>query len=79
MVQEVFLQLADLMRVSKYLDGGIDEIAHVETHLTADERRQLFEIGKRTHQITNDFVTTPQAAYSSGTSVTINNPYGTTN
>ncbi|MEK7129563.1 MAG: LamG-like jellyroll fold domain-containing protein, partial [Patescibacteria group bacterium] len=42
-----------------------------------DERRQMFEIGKRTHPITIDFVSSPQAAYSSGTSVTINNPSGT--
>ena len=34
---------------------------------------------KRTHPITIDFVTKPQAAYTSGTSLTLNNPYGTTN
>ncbi|MEK6626040.1 MAG: LamG domain-containing protein, partial [Bdellovibrionota bacterium] len=59
--------------------AAIDEVRLSNSARTADEIRQAFEIGKRTHQITNDFVTTPQAAYSSGTSVTINNPYGTTN
>ena len=64
---------------TRFWNGRIDEVMFLKRVLTADERRQMYEIGKRTHQITNDFVTTPQAAYSSGTSVTINNPYGTTN
>ena len=59
--------------------GTIDEVRLSNTTRSANEIRQAYEVGKRTHQITNDFVTTPQAAYTSGTSVTINNPYGTTN
>ncbi|MEK9195927.1 MAG: hypothetical protein AAB914_01020, partial [Patescibacteria group bacterium] len=62
-----------------YYDGLLDETRVSNTARTPDEIRQAYEIGKRTHTITNDFVTTPQASYSSGTSVTINNPSGTTN
>jgi hypothetical protein len=64
---------------SNFWNGLIDEVRILNTSHTPDEIRQAYEIGKRTHTITNDFVTNPQAAYSSGTSVTINNPYGTTN
>ncbi|KKU57535.1 MAG: hypothetical protein UX80_C0014G0002, partial [Candidatus Amesbacteria bacterium GW2011_GWA2_47_11b] len=59
--------------------GTLDEIRLSNNVRTADEIRQAYEVGKRTHSITIDFVTSPQAAYSSGTSVTINNPSGTTN
>lgn len=58
--------------------GTIDEVRVDNVIRTPDEIRQAYEIGKRTHPITIDFVTSPQAAYASGTTVTINNPYGTT-
>ncbi len=59
--------------------GSIDEIRVSNIVRTADDIRQAYEVGKRTHPITIDFVSKPQAAYSTGTSVTINNPWGTTN
>jgi hypothetical protein len=61
-----------------YINGTIDEVMLRRDVLTADQIRQAYEIGRRTHPVTIDFVTRPQATYSSGTSVTINNPYGTT-
>ena len=61
-----------------YYKGTLDEIIALNRALSADDVRQAYEYGRRTHPITIDFVTSPQAAYSSGTSVTINNPYGTT-
>ncbi|MBI4973075.1 hypothetical protein HZC27_00480 [Candidatus Roizmanbacteria bacterium] len=62
-----------------YFGGTLDEIRLSKgTARSADEVRQAYEYGRRTHPITIDFVTSPQAAYASGTSVTINNPYGTT-
>lgn len=65
--------------VIEFFNGSIDEGKIDNVARTADEIRQTYEVGKRTHPITIDFVTSPQAAYSSGTSVTINNPYGTVN
>ncbi|MBI3384566.1 LamG domain-containing protein, partial [Candidatus Gottesmanbacteria bacterium] len=64
---------------SQYFNGQLDEVRISNTARTADDIRQAYEIGKRTHPITIDFVSKPQAAYSSGTSVTILNPFGTTN
>lgn len=63
---------------SAFWNGTIDEVRILNTSRTADDVRQAYEYGRRTHPITIDFVTSPQAAYASGTSVTINNPYGTT-
>ena len=58
--------------------GYLGEMRISNIARTPDDIRQAYEIGRRTHPITIDFVTSPQAAYASGTSVTINNPYGTT-
>ena len=52
--------------LTPFFTGSIDESRIDSVARTADEIRQAFEIGKRTHQITNDFVTTPQATYSQG-------------
>ncbi len=62
-----------------YFLGTIDEVIALNRALSADDIRQAYEYGRRTHPITIDFVSKPQAAYSSGTSVTILNPWGTTN
>lgn len=64
---------------NSFFNGTLDEVRVSSSVRTADEIRQAYEIGKKTHPITIDFVTSPQAAYSLGTSVTINNPSGTTN
>jgi hypothetical protein len=61
------------------LTGVIDEVRISNTARSADQIRQAYEIGRRTHPITIDFVSSPQAAYSSGTSITVNNPWGTSN
>lgn len=58
--------------------GSIDEVRVSNIARSAADIRAAFEYGKRTHPINIDFVTNPHAAYTSGTSVTINNPYGTT-
>ncbi len=71
--------LNDGTSMSELFDGSMDEIRISNVVRTADQIRQAYEVGKRTHPITIDFVSKPQAAYSSGTSVTILNPWGTTN
>ncbi len=62
-----------------YFSGMIDEASISDSARSADEIRQRYEIGKRTHPITIDFVSAPQAAYTSGTSITVNNNSGQTN
>ncbi len=58
--------------------GSIDEARVDNAARTDDQIRQAYEVGRRTHPVTIDFVSKPQAAYTTGTSVTINNPSGTT-
>ncbi len=54
------------------VNATYDEIRLSNTARSADDIRQAFEIGKRTHPITIDFASNLQAAYSSGTSMTAN-------
>lgn len=80
-----FVASANPLSFGRYNSGNyanliLDEVSFINgAAKTADDIRQRYELSRRTHPITIDFVSTPQAAYTSGTSMTINNMSGQTN
>ena len=57
-------------------NGTIDSVRISNVARSADQIRQAYEIGRRTHPITIDFVSAPSSAYTSGTSISIADPSG---
>jgi len=74
-----------VLDAGQYWDGLIDEVRISDTARTADEIRQAYQYGLRTHQVTVDFVTNLQSTYlgdcagspSICDNLLVNNPWGT--